>query len=68
MNQEPKTHRSLGRQSKIISKTRHQILWEDANYDYLLDRSEEEGLSVAAIANAIIRKERNKVLRGIETS
>jgi len=68
MSTEPKTHRSLGRQSKLISKTRHQIRWDDANYDYLIQRSEAEGISVAAIANSIIRKERNRVLRGIEAS
>jgi len=65
---EPKTYRSLARQSKITPKTRHQIRWDDANYDYLIQRSEAEGISVAAIANSIIRKERNRVLRGIETS
>lgn len=57
-----------GRQSKRISKTRHQIRWEDANYDYLLQRADAEGVSVAVVANAIIRRERNKVPRGIETS
>lgn len=57
-----------GRQSKHIPKTRHQIRWDDANYDYLIQRAESEGVSVAVIANAIIRRERNKVLRGIETS
>lgn len=61
-------HRTLGRQSKLIPKTRHQIRWDDANYDYLIQRAEAEGISVAALANSIIRKERNRVLRGIETS
>lgn len=62
----PVTNR--GRQSKLIPKTRHQIRWDDANYDYLLQRAEDEGVSVAVIANAIIRRERSKVPRGIETS
>ena len=57
-----------GRQSKLIPKTRHQIRWDDANYDYLIQRAEDEGVSVAVVANAIIRRERNKVIRGIETS
>jgi hypothetical protein len=57
-----------GRQSKHIPKTRHQIRWENANYDYLIQRADAEGVSVAVVANAIIRRERNKVPRGIETS
>lgn len=68
MSADTKTHRNLGRQSKLVPKTRHQIRWDDANYDYLIQRAEAEGISVAAIANSIIRKERNRVPRGIETS
>jgi hypothetical protein len=57
-----------GRQSKHIPKTRHQIRWDDNNYDYLIKRAEAEGVSVAVVANAIIRRERNKVPCRIETS
>lgn len=68
MTEPAKNHRMLGRQSKLTPKTRASIRWDDANYDYLIQRAEAEGISVAALANSIIRKERNRVLRGIETS
>jgi len=49
------------RQGKGNPKTRYHIRWDNGIYDYLLKRAQREGISVAALLNQIIRRERRNV-------
>lgn len=57
------------RQNKAPGKARFNLKWDERNYDYLIRRAQEEDKSIAALANEIVRKERQTAPRGtIETS
>lgn len=61
--------RSIGRQNRLPGKARYNMKWDPRNYDYLLQRSREEGKSVATLVNEIVRAARQNVPPGtLETS
>ena len=69
MSDTEKHHAMTSRQSKLILKTRFELLLWDENYDFLFRLAQAEGISMAAKLNEILRSIRSgkSVPRGIET-